>query len=280
MNQTPGTIDLEIDGSVARILLNHPPLNILTTDMRLELLDRIGIIENNRAIRVVIFQAAQGTFSVGSDLKEFPQDEVGGRQKIQFEQFLLNRVERMNAITIALLSGYVLGGGAELMLATDLRIGADDVQIGFPEVKVGGFPAAGGVWRLVRDLGPVRAKELLLFGKSISAEAARNFGLINECVPRDQVQQRLRQIVEELLALPQSSLLAIKRTVALAALNALGDPDSQITDEYGRLFLQPDIFEGIRAFIEKRPPKFNRALESGALPNSTTTPRRKTRSNS
>lgn len=109
-----------------------------------------------------------GNCSVGSDLEEFPHDEVGGRQKIEFEQFSRDCIDRLDAITVACLTGYVLGGGAELVLATDLRIASDDVQIGFPEVKVAGIPAAGGVSRPVRDIGPVWAKELLFFGLPLS----------------------------------------------------------------------------------------------------------------
>jgi enoyl-CoA hydratase/carnithine racemase len=157
------------------------------------------------------------------------------------------------------LQGYVLGGGAELMLATDLRIATEDARFGFPEVKVGGFPAAGGVWRLARDIGPVRAKELLLFGRIIPAQQAHELHMINEYVAKEQLGQRLRQIVDELLALPQSSLLAIKRTVALAstAPAELFSGAPRVTDEYGKLFRGRDIFEGIQAFLEKRPPCFN-----------------------
>lgn len=265
MKKTSQLCELAIDGAVARILLNHPPLNILTDEMRRMLLDHVTVVEKNRKIRVVIFQATDnGAFSVGSDLKQFPQDELGGRQKIQSEQFFLDRVERLEAITIAQLGGYVLGGGAELMLAADLRIASEEAQFGFPEVKVGGFPAAGGVWRLVRDVGPVRARELLFFGKVISAEAAVHLGLINECVPRERLEQRLDRMVKDLLELPQSSLLAIKRTAALVAAGSDRGIDSRTTDEYGRLFEQPDIHEGIEAFLEKRPPKFNRARKSDA----------------
>ena len=253
-------VELAIEHSVATVRLHHPPLNILTVELRQQLLEQIVRIEKDPTVRLVIFQATgEKAFSVGSDLNEFPKDEVGGREKIQFEQFLLDRIEQLDAITIACLQGYVLGGGAELMLATDLRIAAEDARFGFPEVKVGGFPAAGGVWRLVRDIGPVRAKELLLFGRIIPAQQAHELHMINEYVAKEQLGQRLEQIVDELLALPQSSLLAIKRTVALTSTAPAeffsGAP--RVTDEYGKLFRGRDIFEGIQAFLEKRPPRFN-----------------------
>jgi enoyl-CoA hydratase/carnithine racemase len=254
-------VELEIERGVARVLLNHPPLNILTIELRRQLLERVDQIEKSPGVRLVLFQAAgEKAFSVGSDLKEFPKDEVGGREKIQFEQFLLDKIERLGAITIAGVRGYVLGGGLELMLATDLRIAAEDAQFGFPEVKVGGFPAAGGVWRLTRDVGPVRAKELLLFGRTIPASEARALDLVTECVAKSRLESRIEEIVGELLALPQSSLLAIKRTVALTGPGSAEgfSGASRVTDEYGRLFQGADIFEGIQSFLERRAPRYNR----------------------
>ncbi|MEO6909739.1 MAG: enoyl-CoA hydratase/isomerase family protein, partial [Edaphobacter sp.] len=253
-------VELEIEHGVAWVRLNHPPLNILTTELRRQLLTQISRIENDSAVRLAIFQGAgEKAFSVGSDLKEFPNDEVGGREKIQFEQFVLDQIERLRVITLSGLRGHVLGGGAELMLATDLRIAADDAMFGFPEIKVGGFPAAGGVWRLTRDIGPVRARELLLFGKTISAPQAHALNLINECVPKERLEPRLKEIADELLALPQSGLLAIKRAVALTADGSTEgfSGAAQVTNEYGRLFRGADISEGIRAFLEKRTPHYN-----------------------
>lgn len=249
--------ELAMDGPVARIRLNHPPLNILTLAMRRELLAHVAEIERNPAVRVVVVEAAAGaSFSVGSDLREFPRDEAGGRQKIEAEQHLLDRIERLEAVTLARLTGHVLGGGAELMLATDLRLAAADAVFAFPEVKVGGFPAAGGVWRLARDVGPVRARELLLLGGTITAAEARGMGLVNACAPAGELDAKVRQWVQDLLALPQASLLAIKRIVAVAG---AADVAARATDAYGSLFRGADMAEGIAAFLEKRAPRFNQA---------------------
>lgn len=262
---------LAVGGPVARLRLHHPPLNILTLAMRRELLAQVAEIERNPATRVVVLEAAGANFSVGSDLREFPREESGGRQKIQAEQHLLDRIERLEAITIARLSGHVLGGGAELMLATDLRLAAEDATFGFPEVQVGGFPAAGGVWRLVRDVGPARAKEMLLFGRTIGAAQAREIGLVNACAPAGELEARLAEWIADLLRLPQASLLAIKRTLAAAGSDA-GSVAARTADEYGRLFRGPDMAEGIAAFLEKRAPRFNqppasrRRAEAGPPP--------------
>lgn len=251
------------EGNACRITLNHPPLNILSVELRRQLLQAIEQVERSPNVRFVIVQAAgEKAFSVGSDLTEFPHDEAGGREKIEFERFLLDKIERLNAITFTALHGYVLGGGAELMLACDLRIAADDVRIGFPEVKVGGFPAAGGTWRLVRDVGPTRAKEMLFLGKTISGQEAAAIGLINTCVPKQQLTNTVEGLVAELSELPQSSLLAMKRAILHAAMpSGMAPASSEEIDDYGKLFRGSDIFEGIRAFLEKRRPHFNKDLE-------------------
>lgn len=263
MQEATELIMTRTEGSVCTITLNRPPLNILSLELRRQLLQTIELIDSSNNVRFVILQAAgESAFSVGSDLTEFPQDEAGGREKIEFERFLLDKLERLNAITFVALHGHVLGGGAELMLACDLRIAADNVRIGFPEVKVGGFPAAGGTWRLVRDVGPTRAKEMLFLGKTISGQEAAAIGLINACVPKQQLMKTVEGLVAELSELPQASLLAMKRAILHAAMpSGMPPASSEEIDDYGKLFRGPDIFEGMRAFLEKRRPHFNKDLE-------------------
>lgn len=265
MAQDCPLVTLGIRGPLAKLTLNNPPLNILTNELRRQLLQRIQEVEEERKLRVMILgSAVDKAFSVGSDLGEFPHDEIGGLQKIQYEQYILDRVERLNLVTIACLKGFVLGGGAELMLACDLRIAREDTRIAFPEVTVGGFPAAGGVARLARDIGLVRAREMLFFGKTVSAKDALAVGLINDCVGLEELDARADSLAQQLLELPQSSLLAIKRTLHAAA---SGEPNSSATarveaEEFARLYHHEDISEGIRAFFEKRPPRFNKKYTS------------------
>lgn len=265
MPEERSLVTLEIQGSLAKLMLQNPPLNILTNELRRQLLQRIHEAEQESKLRVIVLgSAVEKAFSVGSDLGEFPLDEIGGLQKIQYEQYLLDKIERLNLVTIACLKGFALGGGAELMLACDLRIAREDARIAFPEVKVGGFPAAGGVARLARDIGLVRAREMLFLGKTVTAKEASAIGLINECVGPEELDKRVESLAQQLLELPQPSLMAIKRSLH-AALS--GEPNASASarveaEEFARLFHEDDLSEGIRAFFEKRPPSFNKKYKS------------------
>jgi enoyl-CoA hydratase/carnithine racemase len=251
------TVSVEAAGAIARLRVNNPPLNILTNATRRALFDAARTLEARDDIRVVILEAAgEKAFSVGSDIREFPEDELGGVAKIRFEQYLLDRIAMLPQVIIANVRGFALGGGAELLLACDLRLVADTAQIGFPEIRLGALPAAGGIKRLVQEIGPVRARELVFSGRSISASRALAIGLVNETMAAGELDARVDELAGELAALPQDALRLAKRCVAAAL------PESRIdtaeAEAFGALFRGENIREGLAAFIAKRPPQFNR----------------------
>jgi enoyl-CoA hydratase/carnithine racemase len=181
---------------------------------------------------------------------------LGGPAKIRFEQLLLNRFARLPQVTIAKLRGHVLGGGAELMLACDFRLAAESASIGFPEIKLGALPAAGGMKRLVRDVGPVRARDLVLRGRALPAREASGIGLVTECVPDAELDAAVAGLAAELAALPADALRLAKRCI-----DAAGGPaeiDTAEAEAFAELYRGANLREGLKAFTEKRPPKFNR----------------------
>jgi enoyl-CoA hydratase/carnithine racemase len=251
------TVSVEARGAIARLRIDNPPLNILTNATRRALFDAARTLEGQDGIRVVVVEAAgEKAFSVGSDIREFPEDELGGVAKIRFEQYLLDRIALLPQVVIAKVRGFALGGGAELMLACDLRVAADTAQVGFPEIRLGALPAAGGIKRLVQEIGPVRARELVFSGRSIPAERAFAIGLINEVVGAGELEVRVDSLADELAALPQDALRLAKKCVGAAL------PESRIdtaeAEAFGALFRGANIREGLVAFMEKRPPEFNR----------------------
>lgn len=244
------------DGAIARLGLNNPPLHILTNQVRQALFDAVARIEANPDVRVVIIESVNGrAFSVGSDIKEFPVDQLGGVAKIRFEQYLLDRIERLPAVTIAKLDGPALGGGAELMLACDFRIASSRTKIGFPEILLGALPAAGGMKRLLRDLGPQRAKELVLLGEPIDASRAYDIGLINKVVDPDTLEGEVIALASRLALLPASATRQAKRV--LGAGNGTDNIDTLEAEAFGALFESSDLPEGLSAFLQKRSPDFN-----------------------
>lgn len=250
-------VTLEVAAPVARITIENPPLNILTVAVREALFEAACVVERQPGVRVVVMAAdGRRAFSVGSDIREFPQSELGGVAKIRFEQYLLDRIAALPQVVIARIGGLTLGGGGELMLACDLRIASAEAQFGFPEIKLGALPMAGGVKRLVREIGLARTRELVFTGRTISAARALEIGLINEAVEPDALDARVDALAAEITALPGEALRLAKSCVAAAIPS--GAIDTAEAEAFGALYGTADLTEGLAAFVEKRPPRFNR----------------------
>jgi enoyl-CoA hydratase/carnithine racemase len=214
----------------------------------------VSELEEREDVKVVIVQGSEKAFSVGSDIREFPEEPAGGLEKIRFEQYMLDRLAQLKQVSIAQLRGYVLGGGAELMLSCDLRVASEQAQIGFPEIRLGALPAAGGMRRLARDIGPVRARELVLRGHTISAQDAVTLGLINNAVPEMQLEKATEALAEELLKLPSDALRWGKKCID-AVFSTTG-ADTIEAEAFVSLFHGRNLREGLAAFREKRAPSF------------------------
>lgn len=247
-----------VDGGLARITIDNPPLNVLDLVVREDLMSCFESLETSKDARVLVLRGAgRRAFSVGSNVKQFPFDRgsEGGRDKVVFEQKLHDLLERLPQVTIAMLEGHVLGGGAELMMPCDLRIASESATFGFPEVKIGGFPCAGGTQRLMRLVGPTQAADLLLFGDSISATRAQELGLITRAVPDDHLETALDEMVTKLLHLPWGSLKAIKACLNAGKISWQAGSEAEV-EQFTRIFTTHDMREGIQAFLEKRAPEF------------------------
>ncbi len=256
MSDATNGVRLETEGPMARIVLGHPPLNVLSDALRRALFDHVRTLEARDDIHVVVIESSlPRAFSVGSDLREFPEDELGGVAKIRFEHYLLDHLAALPQVVVAKLRGFVLGGGGEIMLASDLRIAARGAEFGFPEIRVGGLPVAGGIKRLMQDVGPVRARQLVYSGQPITAEEAHRIGLVTEVVEDDALDARVGAVVRELLSRPHDGLRLAKRCFR-AALPASGI-DTAEADAFGALYRGGNLKEGVAAFLEKREPRFN-----------------------
>lgn len=169
---------------------------------------------------------------------------------------MLNRLAALPHPVIAKLRGLVLGGGAELMLACDIRIAGASAQFGFPEIRLGALPAAGGIQRLLKDIGPVHARELIFSGKQISAERAFAIGLVTELVPDDELDARVDNAAEELATLPKDALRLAKQCISRVW------PETRIdsveAEAFASLYRGGNLAEGLAAFLQKRQPRFDR----------------------
>lgn len=181
----------ELKESVGYITLNNPSkMNCMGLDMLYDLHETIDQIEKDSEVMVLVFQGAgDRAFSTGANLKEFGAlSEEGLKEWIVLGNEIFNKIQKLNKPTIAFINGYALGGGLELALACDFRIGTETTIIGSPELEHGWLPGWGGIARLKQLVGEVFAKEILMLNQKMNAQEALRFGLLNRIDNEHKVQ--------------------------------------------------------------------------------------------
>ena len=232
-------------------------MGVLRFGVKRALQAQLKKLEADPAVRCLVITGVDKAFSVGSDIRDFSL-EVGWLLENEYVEAGLNAaIENSRLPVIAALNGYTLGGGAVLALACDVRIAAQSVQIGFPEVKVGAFASGSGTQRLPRLVGRGRALDLLLTGRTIGAEEAYRIGLVEYLVPDDQLLQVAHDLAAEIAANPAEAVSATKKCVNLGLREGF---EAGLAQERALRVVtgrSPDAIEGRQAFLEKRPPRFN-----------------------
>jgi 3-hydroxypropionyl-coenzyme A dehydratase len=178
-------IQLEPRGEVAIIKINRPEaLNAVNIDVITELSRTIDIVGIDDGIKAVIITGAgEKSFCAGADIAYMVNiDPVKAEKYASSAQAVLNKIEKLEKPVIAAVNGFALGGGCELALVCDIRIASNNAKIGQPEVTIGIPPGWGGTQRLVRIVGPAKAKELIFTGKMVTAEEALQIGLVNKVI--------------------------------------------------------------------------------------------------
>ena len=178
-------IDLDVKDEIAIIKINRPEaLNAMNVDVIHELSNTIDSIDNNDDVKVVIITGAgERAFCAGADISYMVNiTPIEAEKYATAAQVVLNKIEILSKPVIAAVNGFALGGGCELAMVCDIRIASSNAKIGQPEVTIGIPPGWGGTQRLMRLVGPSRAKELVFTGKMISAEQAFQMGLVNKIV--------------------------------------------------------------------------------------------------
>ena len=256
------TILVEVDAArrVATITINRPDrLNSLNTQFYEDLMKALGEFENDDAVRcLVITGAGDRIFSSGADLMSF--GDIAKSFKVwrmsRHAEEVMTRVATFPKPTIAALNGHASGGGLELALACDFRVAAKRAKLGQTEVNLGLVPGAGGSQRLIRTVGLARAKELAMLGNRITAEEAAAIGLVTKAVDNDAFPAEVKALADKLASQAPVAIQLIK-----VLLNHGGEMplDAALAMEalaFGITTSSEDVFEGIQAYMEKRPPKF------------------------
>jgi cyclohexa-1,5-dienecarbonyl-CoA hydratase len=236
------------------ITLNRPPLNILNMAMMAEICDVLDSWRDKRDLKVVLFDGAGKCFSAGVDVKEHIGDLAPKMNDLFHRMF--RAMDRLGAVTIASVHGSCLGGGCELAVFCDLAIASRDATFGQPEIMVGVFPPIAA-YLFPRIIGHKAAMELVLSGRTVSAEEAVALGLVNRVVDRATLEKATREFVKPYLGLSAEILRQTKRAIR-AGLNDDLEPSLQIIEDIylSKLMKTHDANEGLAAFVEKRKPRW------------------------
>ena len=245
---------------IAVITINRPKvLNALDVPTLLELETVFDRVERNDDVRVIIITGAgERAFVAGGDIADLNSRNglAHYREFAEIVHRVFRRIEICDKPTIAAVNGYALGGGTELILATDIRILAETARLGLPEITLGLFPGAGGTQRIIRQVPLCRAKEIMFTGEQISAAEAVAIGLANKVVPQQSVLAEARSIAAKIAAKSPLVLKLLKRTLTNGADMPLSAALPYEQSMIGLVFDTSDAHEGCSAFLEKRAAAF------------------------
>jgi len=242
---------------LATLVIDRPPLNPLSHQTKAELLACLEEIADS-SVRCLILHGAGGrAFSVGADIKEFPDMVArrGVREHAVQEHLLYNRIDGFPIPTIAAIEGHCLGGGLELALACDLRVAGETSRLGLPEVKLGVFPGGGGTERLPRLIGESRARELIYTGEPVDAREAWRLGLVNRVSPAGQALAVAGALGRAIAERPAITLRTVKAVMDRGMCMDLLAAQQLSIDAISALFESEAVRDGVQAFLEKRPPR-------------------------
>jgi len=243
---------VEHKGLLARITLNHPPLNVIDFQMMDELLAALQQLEQRREVSIVIFSGGERGFSAGVDVAVHTPDKI--QTMLQKFHGLIGALVKFPKIMIAEVHGVCLGGGAELAMVCDMAYTTEKAKWGFPEITLGCYPPVACT-ALAALVGQKRAADLVFTGRTFSGEEAAAWGLANEAQPEGALQEAIQRTVDHLLKLSPAALAVAKKAFYAWDSMHLDKGLARAEKIYLEELMQTeDAQEGITAWMEKRKP--------------------------
>jgi enoyl-CoA hydratase len=247
---------VETNGKVGLIRLNRPQaLNALSAVLLKELYAAIAAFEQDAGISCIVLTGSEKAFAAGADIKEMADQTY---IDVFMEDFCADRdlTTRVRKPMIAAVAGFALGGGCEIAMMCDFIIAADNAKFGQPEIKLGVIPGMGGTQRLTRAVGKAKAMDLTLTGRMMDAAEAERAGLVARVVPLASLMDETMKAAETIASMSLPSLMTAKEAVNRAFETTLAEGVRYERRVFHALFATRDQKEGMAAFVEKRPPKF------------------------
>ena len=247
----------EIRGPVGLIKFNRPQaLNALCASLIKELDHALNEYEDNNVIGAIVITGSKKAFAAGADIKEM-QDKT--YMDVYLSNFITEGWERVSACrkpVVAAVAGYALGGGCEIAMMCDIILADETAKFGQPEITIGAIPGAGGTQRLVRTIGKAKAMEMCLTGRIMEAEEAEHAGLVSRIVPADQLLDDAIKTAKGIASMSRPISMMAKEAVNRAYETTLSEGLHFERRAFHSLFATDDQKEGMKAFVEKRKPKF------------------------
>jgi enoyl-CoA hydratase len=253
-------VSSEQDGAVAIVTIDHPPVNALSASLLEELEAELGRLDDDEGTRAIVLRGGgERAFVAGADISEFPalreaaSQEGGSARGIQR---LGAHMDAADTPFVAAIQGFCLGGGLELAMCCDIRVAAEDAQLGQPEIKLGLIPGGGGTQRLPRLIGLGRAMLINLTGDFVDGRTAYEWGLVEKVVPRAEVLDAALTIARTIAERSPVSVAALRELARTCRDLPLEEGLRREAEAFRRCLASEDGLEGVAAFLEKREPHF------------------------
>jgi enoyl-CoA hydratase len=251
------TLLVSTEGPAGVIRLNRPEaLNALNNQLMGELGAALDAFEIDDAIGVAIITGSDRAFAAGADIKEMSHRSYAEVLKEDFISRDWERAAKFRKPLIAAVAGVALGGGCELAMMCDLIIAADTARFGQPEIKLGVIPGAGGTQRMTRAIGKAKAMDMCLTGRMMDAAEAERSGLVSRIVPADKLMDEALAAARMIAGYSMPALMLCKDAVNRAFETSLAEGVHFERRVFHSLFAMADQKEGMAAFTEKRPARF------------------------
>ena len=246
----------EIRGRVGLITFNRPKaLNALNLETLTELAGALAAFDADPSVGAIVLTGSERAFAAGADIKEMAELSMVEMVQRGFTD-LFNALMWTKKPVIAAVSGYALGGGCEVAMSCDMIVASETARFGQPEITIGAIPGGGATQRLTRAVGKAVAMEMILNNRTLSAAEALQFGLVNRVVPAEGFLDAALALGEEIASRAPLAVRFAKEAVNSAFESTLSEGIASEQRAFYLLFSTDDRTEGMRAFVEKRPPEW------------------------